>query len=90
MNNLLLNCRQFVVFDASNKDHRRAYYEFISNSSWRNSRYQFIIEPGFEDVPTMCRIRLCEYYVNKEFTVTPLPKRYIDNDKLTLVKLPQR
>jgi len=88
MNKLLLNCRPGTVFDANNKEHRKSYHIFITNSSWGRSPYQFILEPGFEDVPTMCRHRLCEYYVNREFANsrrTPPPSS--KNNKLTVVKL---
>lgn len=89
MNKLLLNCRPGTVFDATNKEHRKAYHTFISNSSWGRSPYQFILEPGFEDVPTMCRHRLCEYYVNREFNGIN-PRRISKNAKLTVVKLKPR
>jgi hypothetical protein len=87
MNKLLLNCRPGTVFDANNKEHRNAYHSFITNSSWGRSPYQFILEPGFEDVPTMCRHRLCEYYVNREFAGRRNTKRVNKNAKLTVVKL---
>jgi hypothetical protein len=87
MNKLLLNCRPGTVFDATNKEHRKAYHTFITNSSWGRSPYQFILEPGFEDVPTMCRHRLCAYYVNREFSKRTNPMRVNKNAKLTVVKL---
>jgi hypothetical protein len=87
MNKLLLNCRPGTVFDATNKEHRKSYHVFITNSSWGRSPYQFILEPGFEDVPTMCRHRLCEYYVNREFSNSIKSKRVNNNARLTVVKL---
>lgn len=92
MNTLLLNCRPGMVFDATNKEHRQAYYIFLKNSTWGRSPYQFILEPGFEDIPTLCRHRLCEYYVSKEFTPSTPPKKIKSkhSNKLTVVKLPQR
>lgn len=88
MNKLLLNCRPATVFNAANKDHRKAYYHFIKYSTWGRSPYQFLLEPGFEDIPTMCRHQLCEYYVSREFGdrlngSLPVNK----NTKLTVVKL---
>ena len=59
MNNLLLNCRPHTVFDATIKEHRKAYFNFLKYSTWGRSPYQFILEPGFEDIPTLCRHRLC-------------------------------
>ena len=88
MNKLLLNCRPGTVFDASNKEHRKAYYNFIKNATWARSPFQFLLEPGFEDVPTMCRHRLCEYYVGREFgklTASTLPVN--KNTQLTVIKL---
>jgi hypothetical protein len=89
MNNLLLNCRPHTVFDAKNKEHRKAYFNFLKYSTWGRSPYQFILEPGFEDIPTLCRHRLCEYYVSKEFTpIRPTLKFNNQNtNKLTVVKL---
>jgi hypothetical protein len=90
MNKLLLNGRSFVVFDAENKDHRKSYYTFIKHSTWGHSPFQFILEPGFEDIPTMCRHRLCEYYVTKEFGQNPPVLPVSKNAKLTVVKLPKK
>ncbi len=91
MNNLLLNCRPHTVFDATIKEHRKAYFNFLKYSTWGRSPYQFILEPGFEDIPTLCRHRLCEYYVSKEFTpVEPtlkFRKPMPNSNKLTVVKL---
>jgi len=87
VNKLLLNCRPGTVFDATNKEHRKAYHIFITNSSWGRSPYQFILEPGFEDVPTMCRHRLCEYYVNREFSRGSRSSQVNKMAKLTVVKL---
>ena len=88
MNKLLLNCRPATVFEPANKDHRRAYFNFLKKSTWGRSPYQFLLDPGFEDVPTMCRHRLCEYYVGREFgdkLNDPPPAG--KNTKLTVVKL---
>jgi hypothetical protein len=91
MNKLLLNCRPGAVFDPSNKEHRQAYYSFIKNATWGHSPYQFIVEPGFEDIPTMIRHRLCEYYVSKEFGTTLPPLKSVNkNATLTVVKLPKK
>ncbi|CAB4133471.1 hypothetical protein UFOVP257_209 [uncultured Caudovirales phage] len=87
MNNLLMNCRPATVFNPENKEHRKAYYEFIKFSSWSRSPFQFVLEPGFEDIPHMCRIRLCEYYVNKEFHVAkPISKESL----ISVVRIPQK
>lgn len=85
MNKLLLNCRPGTVFDPTNKEHRKSYWSFLKYSTWGRSPYQFILEPGFEDVPTMCRHRLCEFYVAKEFDSKR--KQPIRSSKLTIVKL---
>jgi len=87
MNTLLLNCRPGMVFDATNKEHRNAYYHFLKYSTWGRSPYQFILEPGFEDIPTLCRHRLCEYYVSKEFAGSANPAHINKMSKLTVVKL---
>lgn len=90
MNKLLMSCRPGSVFNASDKEHRKAYYTFINTSSWGQSPYQFILEPGFEDVPTLCRHRLCEYYVTKEFRTGPKLQHVSKNAKLTVVKLSKK
>ncbi len=88
MNKLLLNCRPATVFDAANKEHRRSYFNFLKHSTWGRSPYQFLLDPGFEDVPTMCRHRLCEYYVSREFGDSiKNPPPVNKNTKLTVVKL---
>ena len=91
VNKLLLNCRPLVVFTPSTKEHRHAYYTFLKKSTWSHSPVQFALEPGYEDVPTMCRIRLSEYYVDREFNI-PVKKRLRVKKpaKLSVVKLPQK
>lgn len=84
---LLLNSRPVTVFDVTNKDHRKSYYNFLKYSTWGRSSYQFILEPGFEDVPTMCRYQLCEYYVGREFDTVAKNTTSSIGDKLTVVKL---
>lgn len=95
MNNLLLNCRPLAVFNPDNKEHRRAYHSFLKRSTWSHSPFQFVLEPGFEDVPTMCRIRLSAYYVDKEFNKPikkPIKKSTINknHNKLSVVKIPHK
>ena len=90
MNNLLMNCRPATVFNPTDKEHRKAYYEFIKYSTWSRSPFQFVLEPGFEDIPHMCRIRLCEYYVNKEFGISKSKSNVNKTAILSVVKLPQK
>lgn len=76
MSRLEYHGRPWVAFDASNKEHRRYYAEFIKFNTWGRCPVRFIVtEEHANDLPTMIRNKLCEYYVQSEFKSEKLEKR---------------
>jgi hypothetical protein len=79
MSKLEFLARPLVAFDATNKDHRRYYAEFIEYNGWGNCPVRFICpdDTGM-DLPTMIQTRLVEYYIEREFGGTRLAKERSD------------
>lgn len=67
MSKLLLYGRNYVVFDAKNKDHRRWFADFNQNQTWSNCPVRFLIDNDHGDLVTMIQRNLIQYYVDKEF-----------------------
>ena len=67
MNTLLLNCRPGAVFDATNKEHRQAYYNFATKSTWKGCPYTFVLEEGYSTIPSMITAKMADYYMEQEF-----------------------
>jgi hypothetical protein len=68
MSRLAYLSRPWVAFDASNKEHRRYYAEFLKANTWGHCPVRFIVEDEHGmNLPTMMRNKLCEYYVKTEF-----------------------
>ena len=67
MSILHLNHRPWTVFDASNKDHRRWYHEFVKTGGWGSCPYRFVISDDSDNLITMIQRKLIEYYVQQEF-----------------------
>jgi hypothetical protein len=68
MSRLAYLSRPWVAFDASNKEHRRYYAQFLKVNTWGHCPVRFIVEGDHGmDLPTMMRNKLCEYYVAQEF-----------------------
>lgn len=63
----MLQTNPLVQFDASNVEHRKAYFKFFKQSKWGPTGPRFILETPFLDVPTMAQSRLVDYYMKKEF-----------------------
>ncbi len=60
--------RPLVAFDPYNKDHRRYYAEFLEYGGWGRCPVRFIVpEEHANDLPTMIKNSLVEYYVSREF-----------------------
>ena len=79
----LLN-RPFVVFDPSNKDHRRIYRHFLKTGSWKNCDYQFVCEAPYLDLPSCINLKLVEYYMGQEFRYKSKTKTTIKDCKKTV------
>ena len=61
--------RQWTVFDAANKTHRRYFKEFQRNRTWGHCPVRFICDDAGADLLTMIQRRLIQYYVDREFGV---------------------
>jgi hypothetical protein len=67
MSKLQLFGRPYVIFEASNKNHRRYFAEFQRRYSWGNCPVRFVVDDDNGDLITMIQRRLIEYYTNREF-----------------------
>ena len=76
MSKLEFFARPLVAFDATNKDHRRWYYEFLEYGGWGRCPVRFICpqDVGY-DLTIMIRNQLIEYYVDKEFSKSVAKKQ---------------
>ena len=60
--------RPLVAFDPYNKDHRRYYAEFIEYGGWGRCPVRFIVpEDVANDLPSMIKNSLIQYYMDREF-----------------------
>jgi len=64
---LELTGRPFVAFDASNKQHRRYYAEFVKHNTWGKCPVRFVVPDDFGDLVTMIQRQLVAWYVANEF-----------------------
>lgn len=67
MSKLELYGRNYVVFDATNKEHRKWFAEFNKSLSWGHCPVRFVIDNDHGDLVTMIQRSLIQYYVDKEF-----------------------
>lgn len=76
MSVLELSGRPYVVFDPSNKDHRRFYSEFVQHGRWGRCPVRFLVPEDHGNVITMIQRSLVRYYVEQEFlTVARTPRK---------------
>jgi hypothetical protein len=62
--------RPLIAFDATNKQHRRWYHEFVTSGGWGRCPVRFIVpESTGSDLVKIITNSLIEYYVGKEFVV---------------------
>ena len=68
MSRLEYYSRPLVAFDASNKEHRRFYYDFLEQRTWGRCPVRFICpdETG-GDLVKMIQTQMVEYYIQQEF-----------------------
>lgn len=73
MSKLEFYARPLVAFDASNKEHRRWYAEFLEYGGWGKCPVRFICphESGSDLIKMITRL-LVDYYVQKEFKTNNL------------------
>lgn len=86
MSRLALFGRPWVVFDASNKEHRKWFAEFNKNSSWAHCPVRFVVDDDHGDLITMIQRHLIQYYVDREFVV----KKQHDSREWQVVKKQQK
>lgn len=67
MSKLQIFGRQYVVFDARNKDHRRWFADFNKNLTWAKCPVRFVVNDDAGDLITMIQRSLIQYYVDQEF-----------------------
>lgn len=70
MSRLQLHGRPYVVFDATNKDHRRWFATFNEKRSWSECPVRFVVNDDHGDLITMIQRELIRYYVDKEFKLS--------------------
>jgi hypothetical protein len=75
MSRLALFGRPYVVFDATNKDHRRWFAEFNKNLTWSHCPVRFVADDDHGDLVTMIQRNLIQYYVDREFVAKKQQKR---------------
>ena len=59
--------RPWVAFDASNRQHRKWYADFVKSGTWGRCPVRFIIPDDHGDLLTMIQRRLNQYYTQREF-----------------------
>lgn len=59
--------RPFVIFDASNKEHRKEFFKFIEFKTWSRSPYRFLTEEAVNNIPAHISQKVTEYYIRQEF-----------------------
>jgi hypothetical protein len=74
MSKLALFGRPYVVFDPSDRNHRRWFAEFNRNLSWKSCPVRFVIDDDNGDLVTMIQRKLIQFYVDKEFGTKKNPK----------------
>lgn len=82
MSKLELYQRPLVVFDASNKEHRKYYFDFLSTGSWRNCPYRFAIPDDFGNLMGMIQTKMILYYGEQEFKFVAKKPQILNNQKI--------
>jgi hypothetical protein len=67
MSRLQLFGRQWVVFDAQNKDHRKWFANFNKTGAWGRCPVRFVVNDDHGDLITQIQRELIAHYVGKEF-----------------------
>ena len=67
MSRLALYGRQYVVFDAKNRQHRQWFADFNPTGAWGRCPVRFVVNDDHGDLVTMIQRELIQHYVEKEF-----------------------
>ena len=68
MSRLALYGRPYVIFDATNREHRQWFANFNKSGAWGNCPVRFVVDDDHGDLITMIQRSLIQFYVDKEFT----------------------
>ena len=68
MSRLALYGRPYVVFDATNREHRQWFANFNKSGAWGTCPVRFVVDDDHGDLITMIQRHLIQFYVDKEFT----------------------
>lgn len=79
MSRLQLHGRQWVVFDAKNKEHRRWFADFNKTGAWGQCPVRFVVNDDHGDLITQIQRELIAHYVSKEFVSTKNKSFKVDN-----------
>ena len=67
MSSLQLHGRTYVVFNASDKEHRKWFAEFNATRKWGTCPVRFVLNDAHGDLITQIQRELIQFYVDKEF-----------------------
>lgn len=67
MSRLQLHGRQYMVFNANNKEHRKWFADFNASRKWGNCPVRFVLNDAHGDLITQIQRELIQFYVDKEF-----------------------
>ena len=79
MSRLQLHGRQWVVFDAKNKEHRRWFADFNKTGAWGKCPVRFVVNDDHGDLITQIQRELIAHYVGKEFVSVKNKSFKVDN-----------
>ena len=91
MSKLEFYARPLVAFDATNKQHRRWYHEFVQSNGWGHCPVRFIVPDSTgSDLVKIITRSLIEYYVDKEFVAKKPQKKVAQKKPKTVDKGPKK
>jgi hypothetical protein len=62
--------RPWVIFDVTDKQHRRWFAEFQRTRTWGHCPVRFIVDEEQGNLITMMQQQMIDYYISKEFKET--------------------
>lgn len=81
MSRLSLFGRPWTVFDPTDKNHRRYYFDYVQSNSWGSCPVRFVVPEDHGDLVTMIQRSLVEFYVTKEFENKKVPAPLVRQKK---------
>lgn len=67
MSRLSLYGRPWAVFDPTDKQHRKFYFDFVKTGTWGHCPVRFVVADDQGDLITMIQRSLIKHYVEREF-----------------------